>query len=86
MTKNKYTLKYLSVRGLHVSHSHLVRQDLGTVSAVRKGVIKARFLTGVYLLQSNRHIFSNKTIDPNYVSWRWRILVMSSLHVQPTMR
>ena len=63
--KNKKTLKYLSVRGLRVGHSHLVWQDLETVSAVRKGVIKARFLTGVYLLQLNRHIFSNKTTDPN---------------------
>ena len=56
--KNKTTLKYLSVplRGLRIGQSHLVWQDLETVSAVRKGVIKARFLTGVYLLQSNRHI------------------------------
>ena len=63
--KSKKTLKYLSVRGLCVGHSHLVWQDLGTVSAVRRAVIKARFLTRVYLLQSNRHIFSNKTTDPN---------------------
>ena len=51
--------------GLRVGHSHLVWQDLGTVSAVRKGVIKARFLTGVYLLLSYRHIFRNKASDPN---------------------
>ena len=63
--KTKKTLKYLSVRGLRVGHSHLVWQNLDTVSAVRKGVIRARFLTGVYLLQSNRHVFSNKTVDPN---------------------
>ena len=37
MTKNKKTLKYLSVRGLRVGLSHLVWQDLRTVSAVRKG-------------------------------------------------
>ena len=63
--KTKKTLKYLSVPGLCVGHSHLVSQNLDPVSAVRKGVIQARFLTGVYLLQSNRHIFSNKTVDPN---------------------
>ena len=63
--KTKKTLKYLSVRGLRVGHSHLVWQNLDTVSAVRKGVIRARSLTGVYLLQSNRHVFSNKTVDPN---------------------
>ena len=63
--KSKKTLNYLSVRGLRVGHSHLVCQNLETVSAVRKGVIKARFRTGVYLLQSNKHVFSNKTVDPN---------------------
>ena len=35
------------------------------MSAVRKGVIKARFLTGVYKLQSSRDVFSNRTVDPN---------------------
>ena len=63
--KSKKTLRYLSERGLRVGHSHLVWQNLETVSAVRKGVIKARFLPGVYLLQSNKHVFSNKTVDPN---------------------
>ena len=53
------------MRGLRIGHSHLVWQNLDTVPAVRKGVIQARFLTGVYLLQSNRHMFSNKTVDPN---------------------
>ena len=48
-----------------MGHSHLVWQNLDTVSAVRIGVIKARFLMGVYLLQSNRHAFSNKTVDAN---------------------
>ena len=62
---SKKTLRYLSVRGLRVGHSHLVWQNLESVSAVRKGVIKAMFLTGVYLLQSKKHVFSNKTVDPN---------------------
>ena len=33
--KTKKTLKYLSVRGLRIGHSHLVWQNLDTVSAVR---------------------------------------------------
>ena len=62
--KTKKTLKYLSVRGLHVGRTHLVWQNLEPVSAVRKGVAKARFLTGIYILQSSRHVFSNRTVDP----------------------
>ena len=63
--KTKKTLKYLSVRGLRIGRTHLVWQNLESVSAVRKGVVKARFLTGVYILQSSRHVFSNRTVDPN---------------------
>ena len=37
--------------------------SLDSEAEVRKGVIKARILTGVYILQSNRHLFSGKTID-----------------------
>ena len=55
--KSKKTLRYLSVRGLRVAHSHLVWQNLESVSAVRKGVIKAMFPTGVYLMQSKKHVF-----------------------------
>ena len=86
--KTKKTLKYLSVRGLCVGHSHLIWQNLDTVSAVRKEVIRASFLTGVYLHQLNRHMFSNKTVDTNneiayYVSWVWRIFTMLSHSVRP---
>ena len=44
--KTKKTLKYLSVRGLLVCQLHLVWQNLDTVSAVRMGVTKAKFLSG----------------------------------------
>ena len=50
--KTKKTLKYLSVRVLRVGRTYLVWQNLESVSAVRKGVSKAGFLTGVYILQS----------------------------------
>ena len=36
--------------------------SLDSEAEVRKGVIKARILTGAYILQSNRHLFSGKTI------------------------
>lgn len=62
--KTKKTLKYLSVCRLRVGSTHLVWQNIETVAAVRKAVIKARFLTGVYMLQSSKHVFSNKTVDP----------------------
>ena len=44
--KTKKTLKYLSVQGLLVGQLHLVWQNLDTVSAVRMGVTKAKFLSG----------------------------------------
>ena len=33
------------------------------IAAVRKAVTKVRFLLGVYMLQSSKHVFSNKTVD-----------------------
>ena len=66
--KTKKTPKYLAVSGLRVGHTQRVWQNLESVSAVRKGVSKARFLTGIYILQSrlsSRHVFSNRTVDPN---------------------
>ena len=35
-----------------------------TVAVVRKAVIKAQFLAGVYMLESSKHLFSNKTVSP----------------------
>ena len=37
--------------------------SIDSEAEVRKGVIKARVLTGVYILQSTRHSFSGGTID-----------------------
>ena len=85
--KYKKTLKYLSVRELRVGHSHLVWQDLWTVSAVRKGVVKARFLTESICFSRIDTYLATRLLTQivDYVNWRWRILVMSSLDVQPTM-
>ncbi|MCG8048963.1 MAG: reverse transcriptase family protein [Candidatus Thiodiazotropha endolucinida] len=61
--KAKKTLKYLSVCQLRAGSTHLVWQNLESVADVRKAVIKVRFLTGVYLLQTSKHVLSNKTVD-----------------------
>ena len=37
--------------------------SIDSEAEVRKGAIKARVLTGVYILQSNRHLFSGGTVD-----------------------
>ena len=34
-----------------------------TVTDVKKAVVKARILTGNYILQKNRHTFSSDTVD-----------------------
>ena len=63
--KTKKTLKYLPVDNLRIGSTHLVWRSLdSTVSDVRKGITKARILTGTYLLQKNRHSFSGGAVDP----------------------
>ena len=63
--KTKSTLKYLPVENLRIGSAHIVWRSLDpTVADVRKGITKARILTGTYLLQTNRHKFSGGTVDP----------------------
>lgn len=57
-------MNYLSVCQLREGSTHRVWQNLETVADVRKATIKVRFLTSVYMLQSSKHVFSNKTVDP----------------------
>ena len=57
--KTKSTLKFLPVENLRIGSAYLVWRSLyPTVADVRKGITKARILTGTYLLQTNRHKFS----------------------------
>ena len=56
--KSKKTLKYLYTSTLKIGSTHLVWNSIDSEADVRKGAIKARVLTGVYILQSNRHSFS----------------------------
>ena len=50
---NKKTLKYLATQNCNDT----------SVTDVRKGVFKARILTGTYILQKNRQSFSKGTVD-----------------------
>ena len=62
--KTKKCLKYLPVDNLRIGSTHLVWRSLdSTVSDVRKGITKARILTGTYLLQKIRNSFSGGTVD-----------------------
>lgn len=56
--KTKKTLRFLNIKTLHTGITHLVWSSIESETEVTKGVIriiKARVLTGVYILQSNRH-------------------------------
>ena len=61
--KSKKTLKYLYTSTLKIGTTHLVWNSIDSEAEVRKGAIKARVLTGVYILQSNIHLFSGGTVD-----------------------
>ena len=62
--KTKKTLKYLSCYNLSVDNTHLVWRTVdNSVMDVRKAVVKARILTGTYILQKNRQTFSNGTVS-----------------------
>ena len=63
--KSKKTLRYLnsSTCTLNIGSTYLVWNSIDSEAEVRKGAIKARVLTGVYILQSTRHSFSGGTID-----------------------
>ena len=57
-------LKYLSIHNLRVGTTHMVWKTVeSSVTDVKKAVVKARILTGTYILQKNRQTFSNGTVD-----------------------
>ena len=53
-----------TIKILRAGITHLVWSSIESVAEVKKGVIKARVLTGVYILQSNRRSFSCGALDP----------------------
>ena len=82
--KNKKTLKYLSVRGLRVGHSHLVWQDLG--QSDKKLSKQGCSPESICFSRIDTYLATRLLAQiVDYVNWRWRILVLSSLDVQPTM-
>ena len=63
--KDKSSLKFMNIKDLKVGNDHSVWTSLNSsVTEVKKGIIKARMLTGTYLLQKNKQKFSNGKIDP----------------------
>ena len=62
--KTKKTLRYLPIHNMRVETTHLVWRTVeSSVADVKKAVVKARILTGTYILQKNRQTFSNGTVD-----------------------
>ena len=62
--KTTKSLKYLSVNNLRVGTTHLMWRTMeSAVTDVKKAVVKARILTGTYILLKNRQTFSSGTVD-----------------------
>ena len=62
--KTKKSLKNLSVNNLCVGTTQLIWRTVeSSVTDVNKAVVKARILTGTYILQKNRQTFSSGTVD-----------------------
>ena len=62
--KQKSTLINLNIESLKIGKVHKVWGSLeSSVWDVRKGIIKCRLLTGTYLLQKNRHKFSQSVVS-----------------------
>ena len=65
-TSGKTTLKFMSCDHLAIRDSHPVwKLPLRSRPEVRKGIVKSRIITGTYILQIDRHKFSQFNIDPN---------------------
>jgi hypothetical protein len=58
--QGKSTLHFMDQTTLKIGSTHPIWTSLSsTVSSVQKGTIKARLLTGTYLLEANKHKFSS---------------------------
>jgi hypothetical protein len=65
-TSGKTTLKFMSCDHLAIGDSHPVwKLPPRSRPKVRKGIVKSRIITGTYILQIDRHKFSQYNIDPN---------------------
>ena len=61
---NLRKLKNLYTSTLQIGATHVVWNSINTQAEFKKGVIKARVLKGVYILQSNRHSFGGGVVEP----------------------
>ncbi len=63
--ENKSTVKFMNLSVLEIGKTHHTWDLLDTsVTEVRKGITKTRMLTGTYMLQCNKHRFTNFTTVP----------------------
>jgi hypothetical protein len=63
--QGKSTLHFRDQTTLKIGSTHPIWTSLSsTVSSVKKGTIKARLLTGTYLLETNKHKFSSEKESP----------------------
>ncbi len=61
----KSTVKYMNITSLSINTVHPTWAHLdSSVSDVRKGITRARMMTGTYYMQINKHKFSNCAVDP----------------------
>lgn len=65
MLQDKTSLRNVNTKDLKVGSTHLVWTSLpSNVADIRKGITKCRMLTGTYLVQKDKHRFSNGRVDP----------------------
>jgi hypothetical protein len=63
--QDKISLRNVNTKDLQVGSTHLVWTSLpSNVADIRKGITKCRMLTGTYLVQKDKHRFSNGRVDP----------------------
>ena len=65
MLQDKTSLRNVNTKDLKVGSTHLVWTSLpSNVADIMKGIAKCRMLTGTYLVQKDKHCFSNGRVDP----------------------
>ena len=63
---SKSSLKYLNIKNLEIGKSSNVwNLHLEPRLETRKAIVKARMVTGSYILEIDKHKFNNNSIDPN---------------------
>jgi hypothetical protein len=61
---SKSSLKYLNIKNLEIGKcSNVWNLHLELRLETRKAIVKARMMTGSYILQINKHKFNNNSID-----------------------